>query len=270
MRRIGPTDCLEAKGNRKLVMLTAYDFPTAKIIDQTYMVDIILVGDSLGMVVQGKPNTLEVTMDQMIYHTSIVSRATKHSMIVGDMPFMSYHTSVEDAVRNAGRFVQEGGANAVKLEGAGKVIEKIEAIIDAGIPVMGHLGLTPQSINKFGGWKLQGKTKDDAKKIINDAKALEKAGVFSIVLEMVPAELAEEITKQVNVPTIGIGAGPHCDGQVLVLHDVIGLTDFSPSFAKQYVNVGKSIEEAVSRFASEVKEGIYPDAKHSFSLTKEE
>lgn len=266
MKRIGLSDCLEAKGKRKLVMLTAYDYPMAKIIDQTGKVDIILVGDSLGMVVQGKPNTLEVTMDQMLYHSSLVSRATQRSMIVGDMPFMSYHTTVAEAVKNAGRFVQEGGVNAVKLEGAGSVIEKIEAIIDAGIPVMGHLGLTPQSINKFGGWKLQGKTKDEAKRIIHEAKELEKAGVFCIVLEMLPAELAEEITKQVNVPTIGIGAGPHCDGQVLVLHDIIGLTDFSPSFAKQYVNVGKAIEEAVNQFASEVIKGIYPDSKHSFTM----
>ncbi len=270
MKRIGPSDCLEAKGNRKLVMLTAYDYPTARIIDRTGLVDIILVGDSLGMVIQGKPNTLEVTMDQMIYHSALVSSATKRSMVVGDMPFMSYHTTVEDAVKNAGRFIQEGGANAVKLEGAGNVLEKIEAIIDAGIPVMGHLGLTPQSINKFGGWKLQGKTKDEAKRIVNDAKALEKAGVFSIVLEMVPAELAEEVTKQVNVPTIGIGAGPHCDGQVLVLHDIIGLTEFSPSFAKQYVNVSKAIEDAVTQFASEVREEVYPDAKHSFTLEKKE
>ncbi len=270
MRRIGPNDCLEAKGNHKLVMLTAYDYPTARIIDRTGMVDIILVGDSLGMVVQGKPNTLEVTMEQMLYHSSLVSRATSRSMVVGDMPFMSYHTTVEEAVRNAGRFVQEGGVNAVKLEGAGIVTDKIKAIIEAGIPVMGHLGLTPQSINRFGGWKLQGKTKDEAKRIINDAKALEKAGVFSIVLEMVPAELAGEITKQVSVPTIGIGAGPHCDGQVLVLHDIIGLTEFSPSFAKQYVNVSKAIEDAVSQFASEVKKGIYPDAKHSFTLEEKE
>ncbi len=263
MKKIIPQQIISMKGKQKIVMVTAYDYISAKIIDSTKKIDIILVGDSLGMVVQGRSDTLRVTMEQMIYHSEMVSRATKRALVIGDMPFMSYQASIESAVINAGRFVKEGGVNAVKLEGAGKTLQKIEAILDAGIPVMGHLGLTPQSVNKFGGYKLQGKTMKEADRILKEAKELEDVGVFSIVLEMVPAKLAEKITNSISIPTIGIGAGPLCDGQVLVYHDILGYGDFKPSFVKTYVNLSEIISKAMTEYANDVLTGKYPSDEYT-------
>ena len=263
-KKVTPQQIISMKGKQKIVMVTAYDYISAKLVDKTGKVDIILVGDSLGMVVQGHDNTLSVTMDQMIYHSEMVSRATSRALVVGDMPFMSYQVSVEDAVFNAGRFVKEGKVNAVKLEGGSeKTLEKIRAIIDAGIPVMGHLGLTPQSVNKFGGYRLQGKTSREAEMIIEQARKLEEAGVFSIVLEMVPDELSKKITEAISVPTIGIGAGIDCDGQVLVYHDILGYGDFRPSFVKTYANLAEIISKAISDFADDVVNEKYPSDEYT-------
>ena len=263
-------DIINLKGKRKLTMLTAYDYPTALIVDRCG-IDMILVGDSLAMVVLGYKDTLAVTMDQMIHHTKAVTNAVNHAVVIGDMPFLSYQASVEQAVLNAGRFLKEAGAHAVKLEGGATVLPQIKAIINAGIPVQGHLGLTPQSAAQLGGFKVQGKTADAAKKLLDDALTLADAGCFSIVLEAIPAPIAEIITERCPVPTIGIGAGAGCDGQVLVFHDLVGLFDrFVPKFVKQYANISKQIEKAILKFKEEVKSGKFPGKEHSFTMNKEE
>ena len=250
----------------KIVMLTAYDYPTAKLIDESG-IPLILVGDSLGMVVLGYDSTIPVTMEDMIHHTRAVTRGTKNAFVVADMPFMTYHTSITDAMRNAARLIQEAGAKAVKLEGGAVVAETVKRIVDCGIPVMGHIGLTPQFIHQLGGYKLQGKTPDAAKHLIDDACALEQAGVFAIVLELIPAELSKLITKSVNVPTIGIGAGPDCDGQVQVISDLVGIyTDFLPRHAKRYANLADIIKTAVCNYSAEVKSGSFPTTAHSSSI----
>ncbi len=250
--------------NEKISMLTAYDCPTAKIMDDAE-VDVILVGDSLGMVVLGYNDTIKVTVEDIIHHTSAVSRGAKRCMIVADMPFLSYHQGKYNSVKNAGRLIQEGNANAVKLEGGVEIIEDIKAIINAGIPVMGHLGLTPQSVNKIGGYYIQGKSVEEAEKIIADAVALEKAGVFSIVLECVPCELSKAITDRLSIPTIGIGAGKCCDGQVLVTNDLLGsYQGHIPKFVKQYENIGEKTKNAVEEYIKEVKNGQFPEECHEF------
>ena len=253
----------------KITMLTAYDYSTAKLMDQAG-IDSILVGDSLGMVMLGYDSTLKVTMEDMIHHTKAVVRGTSEAMVIADLPFLSYHISVEEAVRNAGRLVQEGGAQAVKLEGGREMVSVIEAIIRAQIPVIGHLGLTPQSVNVFGGYKVQGKELEDAKKIIEDALLLQEAGVFAIVLECVPEKLSEIITQELDIPTIGIGAGSVCDGQVLVVQDMLGtFTDFKPKFVKNYGNIGNVTKEAVTAYIDEVKKGDFPEKEHTFSMKEE-
>jgi 3-methyl-2-oxobutanoate hydroxymethyltransferase len=245
-------------------MLTAYDYPFAKIIDEAG-IDGIIVGDSVGMVVQGLENTLSVTMDEMIYHTKIVARAAQNSMVIGDLPFMSYQASVEEAVRNAGRFLKEAGASAVKIEGGAEVAEQIRAMTKSDIPVMAHIGLTPQSIHRMGGYKVQGKTDESAKRLLEEAHIAEDAGAFSLLLEAIPMSLAKRITEELSIPTIGIGAGPHCDGQVLVLHDVIGLFErFLPKFAKQYVNLKDQALQAIKDYKQEVEKGIFPSQDQSF------
>lgn len=248
----------------KLTMLTAYDYSTAKLIDEAG-INAILVGDSLGMVVLGYEDTLSVTMEDMIHHSAAVSRGIKDTLLITDMPFMSYQTSVYDAVINAGRLMKEGRAGAVKLEGGAEFAEHISAIVKASIPVMGHIGLTPQSVNAFGGFKVQGKTNEAAQKLIDDAKALEKAGVFAIVVECVPAELGKAITEAVNVPVIGIGAGKYCDGQVLVYQDMLAMYDkMKPKFVKAYANIGEQMIEAFKAYDNEVKSGAFPTDEHSF------
>ncbi len=258
---------MKQEGN-KVTMLTAYDFPNAQLVDAAG-IDMILIGDSLGNVVLGYESTVPVTMDEMIHHSKAVRRGVNYAFLIGDMPFMSYQISTEDAIRNAGRFMKEAGCDGVKLEGGIEVKDKLKAIFDAGIPVVGHLGLTPQSATKLGGLKVQGKDEAQAKKIIDDAKILEDAGAFCIILECVPAGLAKKVTGSVSIPTIGIGAGPWCDGQVLVYHDMVGLFErFKPKFVKQYVNLSAEITKAVEGFKKEVKEGKFPDAKHSFGMEK--
>lgn len=259
------------KSKARIGMLTAYDYPSAKIADAAGA-DILLVGDSLGMVILGYPDTLSVTVEDMLHHTRAVVRGAKTSLIVADMPYLSYHVSVEESVRNAGRFVQ-AGAHAVKVEGAKPSrIRTIEAILDAEIPVMGHIGLTPQSVNALGGFKLQGKNADDARRLIDEAVALERAGCFSIVLECVPTELAAMITEQVTIPTIGIGAGPSCDGQVLVYHDVLGMYDgHTPKFVRQYAQIAQDIQQALETYLADVREGRFPDEqKESFHMASDE
>ncbi|WP_294377275.1 3-methyl-2-oxobutanoate hydroxymethyltransferase [uncultured Clostridium sp.] len=261
----------KAKENgEKLAMLTAYDYSMAKIIDESG-VNGILIGDSLGNVIKGDDDTLGVTVDDIIYHTKAVKKGAKNALIVSDMPFLSYHVSVEQAVMNAGRIIKEGGANAVKLEGGADFAPQIKAIVNAQIPVMGHLGLTPQSINAFGGFKVQGKSEEAAKKLIADAKALEEAGVFAITLEGIPAKVAELITKTVSVPTIGIGAGKDCDGQILVYQDMLGMfDDYVPKFVKQYANIGSVMREAISSYVKEVKEVSFPEEKHTYKIDENE
>jgi 3-methyl-2-oxobutanoate hydroxymethyltransferase len=258
---------LQAKQrNEKLTMLTAYDYSMAKLIDGAG-INGILVGDSLGMVCLGYKDTLSVTMEDMIHHIKAVSRGAETAFVVGDMPFMSYQASVYDAVKNAGRIIQEGTAGAVKLEGGASVYEQVKAIVKAQIPVMGHIGLTPQSVNMFGGFKVQGKDELQAKNIIEDAKKLEDAGVFSIVLEGIPYKLAKIITETVSVPTIGIGAGKYCDGQILVYQDMLGLfSDFTPKFVKSYGNAGEVIRNAFKAYISEVKTGVFPSEEYSFNI----
>jgi len=252
------------KKGEKTTMLTAYDYSMAKLMDEAG-VDSILVGDSLGMVCLGYPDTLSVTMEDMIHHTKAVKRGVKEALVISDMPFMSYQTSVYDSVVNAGRLVKEGGADCVKLEGGLSVCPQIEAITKASIPVCGHLGLTPQSVNAFGGYKVQGRDIENAKRIIKEAKALEEAGVFAIVLECVPYEIAKIISESISVPTIGIGAGKYCDGQVLVYQDMLGLfSDFTPKFVKVYNETGKTIKEAFKAYISEVKANTFPEEKYSF------
>lgn len=254
------------KRGEKIAMITAYDYSMAKLVDEAGM-PMILVGDSLGMVMLGYESTIPVTMDEMLHHTKAVVRGAKSALIIGDMPFMTYQVSVEDAMRNAGRFIQEGGAQAVKLEGGETVAEKVSRITAAGIPVQGHIGLTPQSVHQLGGYKVQGKTAEVAARLLNDAKALEDAGVFSIVLECVPAPLAKLITGRVSVPTIGIGAGKYCDGQVQVIHDLLGFyTDFVPKHAKQYAKLHESISASVSEYIAEVKSGKFPTPKQSYEM----
>lgn len=253
------------KRKEKIVMLTAYDYQTALLEDRAG-VEIILVGDSLGMVVLGYDNTLPVTLEEVIHHLKAVSRAKPRALLVGDLPFMSYQASVEDAVRNAGRLVKEGGAEAVKLEGGRRVGAVIGAILDADIPVMGHLGLTPQSLHRIGGYRVQGKDPESADKLIEEAKFLEGVGCFSIVLEGIPGRLANEITSSIRIPTVGIGAGVGCDGQVLVVNDLLGvLEDFSPKFVKRYAELGREMTRAFSEYVDDVKKGRFPDAEHSYS-----
>lgn len=253
------TATLKAKkaNGEKITMLTSYDYATAAMVDEAG-IDLILVGDSLGMVVLGYENTLAVTMEDMLHHTRAVTRAVKNVMVVGDMPFLSYHISREEAVRNAGRFIKEAGAHAVKLEGGKERVDTVKAVLDAQIPVMGHIGLTPQSVNQLGGFKVQGKDLETARKLIEDAKALEEAGVFSLVLECVPTPLARKITEEISVPTIGIGAGPYCDGQVLVINDMLGMfKGHIPKFVKKYANLQPIIAEALKEYKREVEMGIF-------------
>jgi len=253
------------KHKEKITMLTAYDYPLAKILDQAG-IDIILVGDSLGNVVLGHPNTLAVTMEEMIHHTKAVARACSQALLIADMPFMSYQISIGEAVRNAGRFLKEAGAEGVKLEGGVVVREKIKAIVECGIPVMGHVGLTPQSVHAFGGYKVQGKGEEAARRVLLDAQAVEEAGAFCLVLEGIPQQLAKQITETLSIPTIGIGAGPHCDGQVLVTHDLLGLyQEFVPKFVKKYVDLYQIILQAIHSFKEEVEKGLFPNEQHSFS-----
>lgn len=264
-RRVSVTD-LKAmkKRGEKIVMITAYDYPSAKLVEEAG-VPLILVGDTLGMVVLGYDTTVPVEVDDIIHHAKAVVRGTKTAHVVADMPFMSYQTGPEDALRNAGRMLKEAGAQSVKLEGGRSVAPTVKKLVDAGIPVMGHIGLTPQSVNQFGGYKVQGKTPAAAVKLINDAVALQEAGAYAIVLELVPAQLAQIISERIEVPTIGIGAGPGCDGQVQVFHDILGLfSDFVPKHAKRYADVGRSIVSAVREYADDVREGRFPTEKESF------
>jgi 3-methyl-2-oxobutanoate hydroxymethyltransferase len=253
-----------------ITMITAYDYPSAQLVDKAG-VDIVLVGDSLAMTVMGHPNTLSVTMDEMIHHSKMVARGTEQALLIGDMPFLSYQTSLDDAIRNAGRFLKEGGMDGVKLEGGIVVADKIRAIVDCEIPVMGHIGLTPQSVTKLGGYRVQGKTAIAAQKLISDAIALQEAGCFAIVLEAIPASVAEIISSQIYIPTIGIGAGKNCDGQVLVFHDLLGYYHQSPpKFVKQYTNLNKTILEAVQQYCKDVEQKKFPSNKHSFKMTQNE
>lgn len=254
---------MKAKGE-KITMLTAYDYPFARIMDQAD-IDMILVGDSVGSVVAGYENTLPVTMDEMIYHTKTVVRGTSTALVVGDMPFMSYQVNISDARQNAGRFIKEAGAQAVKLEGGVNMAETIRAIVDIDIPVMAHIGLTPQSIHRMGGYKVQGKQDEHRKQLLADSRAVEEAGAFAVVLEAIPAPLGKEISETLTIPTIGIGAGVDCDGQVLVIHDILGLCEkYSPKFVKKYADVTAIIDGAVREYIGEVKEGVFPTKEHSF------
>lgn len=256
---------MKPKGE-KIAMLTAYDYSTAKIVDEAG-IPLILVGDSLGMVVLGYESTIPVTMEEMLHHTKAVVRGTRRAMVIGDMPFMTYHISISTALRNAARFIQEGGAQAIKLEGGVTVAEKVKRIVECGIPVMGHIGLTPQSVNQLGGFKVQGKTTQAAARLLEDARALEEAGAFALVLETVPTPLATLITQKVSIPTIGIGAGAGCDGQVQIINDLLGsFTDFVPRHAKQYAKLADIIQSAVTEYHNEVKDGRFPTDQQSFSM----
>ncbi len=269
-RQITAPEVQASKGVGKLAVLTAYDFPTGRLADEAGA-DIVLVGDSLGMVCLGLPDTLGVTMEHMIHHTTAVSRAVKGALVVGDMPFLSYQCGVAQAVANAGRFLQEAGARAVKLEGGAEFVPQVEAMLSAGIPVMGHIGLTPQQVARLGGFKSQGRTAEAAKKLVADAHALAGAGCFAIVLEAVPAEVAARITDEIHIPTIGIGAGPHCDGQVLVFHDVLGLCPgLRPSFVKQYVDLWAPAREALAAYCEDVREGRFPAEPHTRRMAPDE
>lgn len=258
-------DSLRAKkrSGQKITMLTAYDYTMARLLDAAG-VDALLVGDSLGMTVLGYETTIPVTLEDIIHHTRAVVRGTQRALVVADLPFLTYQVSEQEALRNAGRLIQEGGAQAVKLEGGRSVAPTVQRIVEAGIPVMGHLGLTPQSIHRFGGYRVQGKTRRSAQALLDDARALERAGVFAIVLELVPAELARLITSEVGVPTIGIGAGPYCDGQVQVINDILGLDpEFQPRHARRYAPLGEQIQQIVRRYVAEVQEGLFPEDAHS-------
>ena len=258
------------RDGRPITMLTAYDATFARLLDDCG-VDILLVGDSLGMVIQGEANTLGVTLEHVIYHTRAVSRGTQYAHVVADMPFMSYQTSVEEGVRNAGRLLKEGHAEAVKLEGGRRHCELVSRLSEVGIPVMGHIGLTPQSIHAMGGYRVQGRKAAQARTLVEDALALQEAGVYSLVLEGIPLEVARDISEVLDVPTIGIGAGPHCDGQVLVIYDLLGLDDsFKPKFLKRYEELGPRIRGAVETYTEEVVEGIFPGPEHCFSINKVE
>ncbi|MGN0450312.1 MAG: 3-methyl-2-oxobutanoate hydroxymethyltransferase [Ruminococcus sp.] len=254
------------KNGEKLTMLTAYDYTTAKLLDESG-VDSILVGDSLGMVVLGYDDTLSVTMEDMIHHSAAVARGAKNALVITDMPFMSYQTSVYDAVVNAGRLVKEGKAQAVKLEGGIEFCEHIKAIVKASIPVCAHIGLTPQSINAFGGFKVQGKGKEEAQRLLDEARAVEEAGAFAVVLECVPTKLAKKISESISIPTIGIGAGAGCDGQVLVYQDMLAMySDFKPKFVKQYAQVGSVMKDAFRQYIDEVKSSAFPSEEHTFKI----
>jgi 3-methyl-2-oxobutanoate hydroxymethyltransferase len=260
---------MKSKG-KKIVMITAYDAPTAKIVSECG-VDIILVGDSVGNTLLGYESTIPVTLDDVIHHCAAVSRANPKSLIVGDMPFMSYKVSEEQALQNCALMLQEGGAEAVKIEGSGRITKIVSAVVESGIPVMGHIGLTPQSIYELGGYRVQGRTKENTEELVAQALALQDAGAFSLVIELVPTETAKMITEAVDIPTIGIGAGPHCDGQVLVLWDMLGLfDDFKPKFLKKYANVSEIIKNAVKEYSEEVRSGAFPDKEHSFEMSEEE
>jgi 3-methyl-2-oxobutanoate hydroxymethyltransferase len=254
------------QSGEKIVMLTAYDYSTARIVDGVG-IPLILVGDSLGMVVLGYENTTRVTIDEMLHHTKAVVRGTENALIVGDMPFMTYTVSVEDALRNAARFIQEAGAQAIKLEGGVTVAETVRRVVDCGIPVMGHIGLTPQSVNQLGGHRVQGRAPEAARKLLADARALEEAGIFALVMESVPAQLATLVTERVSVPTIGIAAGPGCDGQVQIINDMLGsFTDFVPRHAKHYAELAATMTEAITQYYNEVRDGSFPTKEHSFSM----
>ncbi len=255
--------------SEKITMLTAYDYPMARIIDQAGA-DIILIGDSLANVMLGYPNTLPVTMEEMLHHTKAVARGCQRALLVADMPYLSYHIDIKETIRNAGRFIKEGGAEAVKVEGGKKRAEVISRILDLEIPVMGHIGLTPQSIHQMGGYRLQGSTLDQSLTLVEEARLLEKTGVFSIVLEKIPEELAQIITQEVSIPTIGIGAGRFCDGQVLVVHDMLGFfEEFQPKFVRRYANLQQEIGNAIRQFFSDIREGKYPSEKESYHLPPE-
>jgi 3-methyl-2-oxobutanoate hydroxymethyltransferase len=248
----------------KITMLTAYDYPMARTVDEAG-IDVILVGDSVGMVVLGHPTTLPVTMDDMVHHSKAVVRGVARAQVVVDLPFMSYQVGREDALRNAGRLVKEGGAEAVKMEGGHEVLDSVEALVAAGIPVMGHLGLTPQAYHRMGGYRIQARSAEEADRLLKDAAALERAGIFALVLEGIPAGVARRVTEALVVPTIGIGAGPFCDGQVLVTHDILGLQeDLSPKFVKRYAQGRQLFVEAMRRFADEVRAGAFPAAEHTY------
>jgi len=265
--RVTIIDIKEMKQKKeKIPMLTAYDYVTAKMVDEAG-VPLILVGDSLGMVMLGYESTIPVTMDEMIHHTKAVVRGARQALIIGDMPFMTYHTSISDALHNAAVFIQEGGAQAVKLEGGEVVAEQVRRLVDCGIPVMGHIGVTPQSMHQLGGFKVRGKVVEEAKKLLNDASILEEAGAFAIVLECTPAPLSKLITQKLTIPTIGIGAGPDCDGQVQVISDILGLyTEFVPKHAKRYAKLAGEIKTAVADYVSEVKALSFPTAEQSYTM----
>lgn len=259
---------MKAKGE-KITLLTAYDYPTARILDEAG-IDILLVGDSLGNVILGYENTLSVTMAEMIHHTKAVARGARRALVVGDLPFLSYQVSIGEALRNGGRFLQEAGAQAVKLEGGRERAETVRALVETGIPVMGHLGLTPQSVHQLGGYRVQGRTEEAARRLMEDALALEEAGIFALVLECIPAKVAAEITSRLRVPTLGIGAGPACDGQVLVTHDLLGLTGRRvPKFVKQYANFYEDMLAAIRSFQADVKEGEFPEKDQCYDLPGE-
>ena len=270
-KKVTITDLRDKKREgRKITMLTAYDYPTARLVDEAG-IDGILVGDSLGMVVLGYDSTVPVTMDEMIHHAKAVRRGTKYAFLIGDMPFMSYQVSKEEAIRSAGRFMKEAGCDAVKLEGGDEVLDVTRAIVDAGIPVLGHLGLTPQTVSKLGGYKVQGKDAEAAKKMLDQALRLEQAGCFAVVLECVPDKVAKLITQKLEIPVIGIGAGADCDGQVLVTNDMIGLFDrFVPKFVKQYVKLSNLMLDAFKRYRDDVEKGVFPSAEHCFAIKEEE
>lgn len=264
-------DIIRMKGEgKKIVAITAYDYPSALLVDRAG-IDIVLVGDTCGMVVLGYESTIPVTMDEMLHHCRAVKRGIKRALVVGDMPFMSYQGSKEQAITNAGRFIKEGGCDAAKLEGGANFKDTIKAIADVGIPVMGHIGLLPQTATLWSGYRLQGKNADEAMRLVRDANALSASGVFSIVLESIPTEVAKVITEGVEVPTIGIGAGPHCDGQILVLHDLLGLYErFLPRFVKRYANLGKDVLKALESYKEEVQKSAFPSDQHCYHMSKEE
>ena len=263
-RKVTTATIRTRKGGKKITSVTAYDYPTAKLVDGAE-VDVILVGDSLGMVVLGYPDTTKVTLDDMVHHTRAVSRAKPKALLVADMPFLTFGVSLRDTILNAGCLIREGCAEAVKLEGGVRVKDEIRAVVDAQIPVMGHVGLTPQSVHAFGGFKVQGKTDEGADQVLRDAVAVQEGGAFSLVLEGIPADLGARVTREVDIPTIGIGAGPDCDGQVLVTHDMLRLfSDFTPKFVRVYADVGRMTTEAIERYCREVREGAFPAEEHCF------
>lgn len=269
MKNLGDFQDMKARGE-KIVMITAYDYPTARLAEEAGM-DVLLVGDSLGMVVLGYDSTVPVTMADMIHHTRAVCRGARDSFIITDMPFMTYHVSPAQALENAGRLVQEGGCHGVKVEGGAEIAEQVRAMVRAGIPVCGHVGLTPQSVTALGGYKVQGKSADAARKLLDDCLALQEAGAFMIVLECIPAQVGELISEKLGLPTIGIGAGPACDGQVLVFHDTLGLFErFVPKFVKQFANLGSAARDGLSAYARDVRAGAFPGIEHSFSMKAEE